>query len=135
MIPAGLAMAVALLAAHGAGRPVAAPYGEIAHPGLVLAGPPHPAAAPQPEGPDRWIAEDKLRHLTMSFALTALGNGFGRTVFRRQAAFTAAGAAAFVAGIGKEVHDRRAGRRFSLKDLTWDAAGVALGLTLSHQLN
>jgi uncharacterized protein YfiM (DUF2279 family) len=46
---------------------------------------------------------------------------------------TALGSSIGIAGavsIGKEVHDRRAGGRFSWRDLAWDAAGVALATTV-----
>ncbi len=84
---------------------------------------------------DHWFAEDKLRHFTMSFALATVGYGVGRTVLSSDAALAASGAAAIAAGVGKEMHDRWSGHRFSFKDLTWDAAGVALGLTLALQIH
>jgi hypothetical protein len=35
--------------------------------------------------------------------------------------------------VAKEVHDRRAGGRFSVRDLAWDAAGIAAASAmLSH---
>jgi uncharacterized protein YfiM (DUF2279 family) len=49
-------------------------------------------------------------------------------------ALVVAGSAALLAGVAKEIHDVRAGRGFSLKDLAWDAAGVALGLTLAQRI-
>jgi uncharacterized protein YfiM (DUF2279 family) len=92
-----------------------------------------PAVAMSPPGDDAWIAEDKLQHFGMSFAATAFAYAGARTMIEPDPAVVVAGAAALLAGIAKEIHDARAGRRFSFKDLAWDAAGVALGLTLAHR--
>jgi uncharacterized protein YfiM (DUF2279 family) len=89
-------------------------------------------AIPHTPRPDAWIAEDKLQHFAMSFAATVFAYGGARTVLDPDAALIAAGSTALLAGIGKEIHDARSGRWFSLKDLAWDVAGVALGLTLAH---
>jgi uncharacterized protein YfiM (DUF2279 family) len=85
-----------------------------------------------PPGADAWFAEDKLRHFAMSFATTAFAYAGVRPALDPDAALIVAGTAALLAGIGKELHDARAGSTFSLKDMTWNAAGVALGLTLVH---
>ncbi len=78
---------------------------------------------------DRWIGEDKARHFLMSFALTALGYGAASVVgVYGEAAVRAGAAGSAVAGIGKEVHDRRAGGPFSVRDLVWDAAGIGAGV-------
>jgi uncharacterized protein YfiM (DUF2279 family) len=92
------------------------------------------AVAMSPPGDDAWIAEDKLQHLGMSFAATAFAYAGARTMIEPDPALVVAGSAALLAGIAKEIHDARAGRGFSLKDLAWDAAGVALGLTLAHRI-
>lgn len=80
---------------------------------------------------DRWLAEDKLRHFTVSLAATTFGYAGARFALEPRPAFVAAGALALAAGFGKEVADVRAGGPFSMKDLVWDATGVALGLTLA----
>ncbi len=41
---------------------------------------------------------------------------------------------ALLLGVGKELVDVRNGGPFSLKDLAWDAAGVALGSLLAQQI-
>lgn len=87
-----------------------------------------------PAGVDRWIAQDKVRHFGMSFAATNFGYGGARFALEPDAALIAAGVAALALGVAKEVHDARAGRWFSLKDIVWDAAGVVLGLTLVHHI-
>lgn len=83
---------------------------------------------------DAWIAEDKLRHFGLSFAATAFAYAGARPALDADAAFVVAGSTALMAGIAKELHDSRAGGWFSLKDLAWDAAGVALGLTLVYHI-
>lgn len=87
-----------------------------------------------PEPGDRWLAQDKIRHLGMSFAATGFAYGGARTVLDADAAFIAAAVTALALGVGKEVHDARAGRWFSFKDMVWNAAGVTLGLTLVHHV-
>ena len=87
--------------------------------------------APASGAPDRWLAEDKAQHFTVSIVATTLGYGTARLALDRRGAAVAAGAAALAAGIAKEVADVRGGGPFSLRDLAWDAAGVALGLTLA----
>ncbi|HUE76656.1 MAG TPA: hypothetical protein VMM83_01825 [Longimicrobiales bacterium] len=80
------------------------------------------------------MAEDKLQHFTLSFAATALGYGTARLALDPGPARTAAAGVALAAGVAKEIADVRAGTFFSFKDLAWDAAGVALGLTLANQI-
>jgi uncharacterized protein YfiM (DUF2279 family) len=91
-------------------------------------------AAPVPTTPDRWFAEDKVQHLFLSFAVTNLTNGTARLVgIDRGPAQVTAGLTAGAAGIGKELYDASTGGHFSFKDLVWDGAGIAAGLTLvSH---
>ena len=96
---------------------------------LVL-GCPAPEAPRVPE--DAWLAEDKLQHFTVSAAATAMGYGGARFVLDADEALVTAGAVALGLGIAKELVDVRRGGPFSLKDLVWDAAGVALGLTLAN---
>lgn len=86
---------------------------------------------PDPAPPDRWFGEDKVQHFMASFAITNVTYGTARLIgFDRGPALATAGLAAGAAGIGKEVLDRSAGGRFSFKDLVWDGAGIAAGLTL-----
>lgn len=83
--------------------------------------------------PDRWVGEDKLRHFAASFAATEMGYGATRLLTEPDAALPVAATAAVALGLAKEVHDGRHGR-FSLKDLAWDAAGVALGVVLARRI-
>lgn len=84
--------------------------------------------------PDPWLAEDKIQHFTVSAAATTIGYGGASLALERDAALVAAGATALGLGVAKEVWDVRAGGPFSLKDLVWDAAGVALALTLVNRI-
>jgi uncharacterized protein YfiM (DUF2279 family) len=103
---------------------------------LVLgAGDPPPSATPTPTplpavSTDRWLAEDKLRHFTMSFAVTQMAYGAARVALDPDPAAASAVGLAAILGVGKELVDRRAGGPFSARDLVWDAAGIALGLVL-----
>lgn len=97
-----------------------------------------PALAPtrrqQAAAQDAWFGEDKLRHFAMSFATATLTYASLRTAGAHDAALPGAIAVAAAAGLGKEVHDRRAGRIFSLRDLAWDALGVAAGYAFLRQI-
>ncbi len=89
-----------------------------------------PAATPV----DGWIAEDKLRHFALSFAGTDMVFAGASVGADRDTALYTAATTALALGLAKEVLDRRAGRHFCLKDLAWDAAGVALGVLVVHNI-
>lgn len=90
-----------------------------------------PALRADPPAADPWVGQDKLQHLALSFAAGTYGYGVARFAMAPQpAAWTGAGLA-LAAGVTKEIVDHRAGGGFSLRDLVWDAAGVALALTLA----
>lgn len=91
-----------------------------------------PAASVGPH--DAWLAEDKLRHFTLSFGATALAYGVVRTGLEREAAVPVAAGIAGGLGLAKEVRDRAGGGRFSFKDLLWDTAGVAIGVAYVSQI-
>lgn len=92
------------------------------------------AVVDRPPVEDRWLAEDKLRHFTLSFAATQMAYGGASLVLDREPAIAAAATVAIGLGIAKEVRDVRADGPFSLKDLAWDAAGVALGVGLARRI-
>jgi len=93
-----------------------------------------PVSPPRPRASDRWLAEDKLKHFFMSFALGSIGYGAARAVgLRHGPAIAAASGAAIAAGIAKEVHDRVSGGDASLRDLTWDVLGVAAAAGVSAE--
>jgi uncharacterized protein YfiM (DUF2279 family) len=79
--------------------------------------------------PDAWLAEDKLRHLGASFAIASFASAGARGLgIGRDGARAVAAGAGLAAGLLKEISDRRRGGGFSLRDLAWDAAGVAAAL-------
>jgi len=112
-----------------------APMPEAVHVpiGADGAGPEHrvqPTSIMQSTG-DRWFGSDKLRHFLTSFAVTGYAAAGLRTIGAAREDAPGGGAGvAIVLGIGKEIHDVRAGRFFSFRDLAWDIAGVACGLAL-----
>jgi uncharacterized protein YfiM (DUF2279 family) len=82
-----------------------------------------PAAALGEEDP--WFGSDKFRHFLLSYAVTAFtfaslrSGGLGG-----DDALAGGMAAAAVAGLGKEAHDRRRGGLFSGRDLVADGVGI-----------
>ena len=81
--------------------------------------------------PDPWFGEDKLRHFFLAFAATSFVYAAASTAgVDRRPGLVAAGAAGLASGVGKEAVDRARGGEFSLKDLVWDAAGVAAAVLL-----
>jgi uncharacterized protein YfiM (DUF2279 family) len=92
-----------------------------------------PGHRPAPSG-DRWIAEDKARHMFTSMALVNFAAAGARIVgLENKDALVPAIAGAAAAGILKEVYDKRVGKPFSFRDLAWDAVGIGLGtIVVSH---
>jgi uncharacterized protein YfiM (DUF2279 family) len=73
-----------------------------------------------------WLPGDKVQHFWVSYAVTAFGfAGLTAAGAEPDDALRVAVPVAAVAGIGKEVHDRRRGGPFSFGDLVADALGVA----------
>jgi uncharacterized protein YfiM (DUF2279 family) len=90
-------------------------------------------AAPAP--PDAWFGEDKVKHLTTSFAVTTMGFAGARTIsIPRDEALLAAAAGGLLLGIAKELHDRAHGNPFSLRDLVWDVLGTGLAISFAAQM-
>ena len=86
------------------------------------------------QGGDRWLAPDKLKHFFMSAFIESASYSALRAarVSHHDALVSAAGIAVSV-GVAKELHDSWTQEGFSLRDLTWDAAGTAAGAAfLSH---
>jgi uncharacterized protein YfiM (DUF2279 family) len=80
---------------------------------------------------DHWFAGDKLQHFFTSAFVQSMSYGSLRTVgVGHGAALAGATAVSAVAGVGKEVHDLRTTGEFSLRDLTWDAAGAGAATVL-----
>jgi uncharacterized protein YfiM (DUF2279 family) len=79
---------------------------------------------------DRWVAEDKLKHFTMSYGITMFAYAGGRMLTGHNTSAGLALGASGSAGILKEIYDRKHDKPFSLRDLTWDLAGIAAGYAL-----
>lgn len=83
------------------------------------------------EAADQWFAADKMRHFGVAFAISGLTYAGLRAVdVDRGQALAGAGAAALIAGLGKELYDKHIGRGFSIRDLVWDVAGIAAAMAL-----
>ena len=85
-------------------------------------------------GGDRWFAADKVKHFFMAaFVESGSFSALRLTGMRRTPALNTAIGVAGGISVGKEVYDRVVGGDPSLKDLTWDAAGIAAAGVALHQ--
>jgi uncharacterized protein YfiM (DUF2279 family) len=80
---------------------------------------------------DSWFGPDKLQH----FFTSAFVQSFGYGALRRAGAehgpaITGASVVTAIVGVGKEVRDGRVKGEFSVRDLTWDAAGAGSATVL-----
>jgi putative lipoprotein len=84
--------------------------------------------------PDRWFAPDKLKHFFMAAFVQSVSFSALRTLHvDHDAALVGASAVTLSLGVGKELYDHRVKGEFSVRDLTWDAAGAgAASLLLSR---
>ena len=74
---------------------------------------------------DAWFGPDKLQHFFTSAFVQSLGYGVLRRAGAENApAIAGASVVTAIAGVGKEVRDKRTKGEFSVRDLTWDAAGA-----------
>jgi putative lipoprotein len=93
------------------------------------------AARPARAERDAWWGRDKALHLGVSFALASGGYAVGAAISREPVVrFGIGGSVALGAGIAKEMYDRTGAGTPSLRDLSWDAIGVATGLLASWLL-
>ena len=73
---------------------------------------------------DSWFGADKVKHFFVSAFVQSASFSAARALgASNSSAQTFAGVTTAAIGIGREVHDRRRGRIFSVRDLAWDAAG------------
>ena len=81
---------------------------------------------PEHPGGDTWFGADKAKHFfTAAFVQTLSFGGFRSTGLSRNASLLGATAVSSAVSVGKEIRDRASGGEFSVKDVTWDAAGIA----------
>jgi putative lipoprotein len=78
-----------------------------------------------------WFGPDKVKHFFVSALVQSVGFSAARAAgLDRQGSQAVGAGAVAVAGVWKEVRDRREGGRFSTSDLVWDAAGSASAAAL-----
>lgn len=83
---------------------------------------------------DRWFAPDKVKHFfTAAFVQTAAFGAFRAAGASRSASLGGATAVSSLVSVGKELYDRRTGGDASVKDLAWDAAGIAVASVALNQ--
>lgn len=89
----------------------------------------------RPGTPDRFFAEDKLKHFAVSFAFTSMAASGARLAGLERTPSLVVGAGAGVAlGMGKELRDRgQESETASLLDLTWDVLGVGAATAMVAQ--
>jgi uncharacterized protein YfiM (DUF2279 family) len=90
--------------------------------------------SPSVPATDHWFASDKVQHFFSSAFVQSMSYGALRaTGVTHAQALTGASITTAVVGVGKEIHDRDIQGDFSLRDLTWDAAGAgAATVLLAH---
>jgi uncharacterized protein YfiM (DUF2279 family) len=80
---------------------------------------------------DRWFAGDKLQHFFTSAFVQSMSYGvLRRTGVEHGPALAGASAVTATVGVGKELTDLRTKGEFSVRDLTWDAAGAGAATIL-----
>jgi putative lipoprotein len=80
-----------------------------------------------PSAPDPWFGADKARHFFVAGFVQSVGFSVAvRAGSGRREALALASAATVAVSLAKEARDRRAGGRFSARDLVWDALGAAV---------
>jgi len=83
------------------------------------------SAGPKEHPRDRWFGPDKLQHFfTSAFVQSVSYGGLRWAGVQHGPAIGAASGITAVAGVGKELYDRRVKGDFSVRDLVWDAAGA-----------
>jgi uncharacterized protein YfiM (DUF2279 family) len=82
--------------------------------------------------PDRWIGEDKFRHFFYSYAITTGTAGAARAVTGHDESVVVGAAIGLLAGVGKELYDRKGNGTASFRDLLWDVAGVTVGVLVAQ---
>jgi uncharacterized protein YfiM (DUF2279 family) len=86
---------------------------------------------PEHAGGDRWLAADKAKHfIAAAFVQSAAFSAFRTAGLSRTSSIVGATLATSAVSVGKELYDRTNGGTPSLKDLTWDAAGMLAATAL-----
>ena len=75
---------------------------------------------------DPWFGNDKPRHFLMAgFVESLTFGGLELAGANRSTSKVGAISAATIISIGREIHDRKVEKGFSVKDLAWDGLGMA----------
>jgi uncharacterized protein YfiM (DUF2279 family) len=86
------------------------------------------------KGPDPWFSPDKAKHFFMSMFLESVSFSVLRAAnTSRRASLAGSTILSASVGIGREIYDYYHPGTPSLKDLTWDAAGIATAAIALHQ--
>lgn len=80
---------------------------------------------------DSWFATDKAQHFFMAAFVQSLSfSGLRAVELSRGASLVGATVASSAVSVGKELYDAKHGGDPSVKDLTWDAAGIGAATLL-----
>lgn len=83
---------------------------------------------------DRWFGADKVKHFFVSALVQSVSFSTARALgASNSGALGIGGVTTGVVGFSRELHDRRRGGIFSVKDLAWDAAGGVAAAALLRQ--
>ncbi|HEX2723443.1 MAG TPA: hypothetical protein VHM24_11020 [Gemmatimonadaceae bacterium] len=92
------------------------------------------SAQSHPKPGDAWFGPDKVKHfLIAGFVESVAFAGAQGAGANRNVAKSAALAAVTAASFGREFHDRRTKRLFSIRDLVWDAMGAGAALLVVNR--
>ena len=84
--------------------------------------------------PGGWFGADKVKHFLMSALVHSTAFSIARSAgVKRNGAQVAGALSAATIGLGKELHDRRRGKPFSVGDLRWDGVGAASAAALLNR--
>ena len=90
------------------------------------------SARAEPRDPDPWFGKDKALHFGVSALIACGGYAFGTQIFDDYAGPVVLGSGlALGAGVLKESLDLAGAGDPSLRDLTWDVMGTAVGVGVS----
>jgi hypothetical protein len=95
----------------------------------------HHARTPRQSTGDAWFAPDKLQHFTLSYGVTAFAFAGAQLVGAEgDTRLRIAAGTGLLAGIAKEIADVSRGAPFSVKDLLYDALGVATAVAILRKV-
>ena len=78
---------------------------------------------------DPWFGADKAKHFLMAgFVESLTFAGLELAGANRSASRVGGISAAAIISVGREIHDRKVGKGFSIRDLAWDGLGIAAAL-------